>query len=109
MSKAKALRGDPISWTTTAQFSCLVVRNDGNRLTLAMSAIGDRWHVVALETPVETRTLKDLFDSHAHKEVGTYGSPTEAIAAAESFAGAWLRDFKSTRTEQCACEEMEDT
>ncbi len=95
-----------MQWSTAAQFVCTVTR-ENVRLGVACQLVGDRWQVLALTTPVTTETAEDLFQDHSHKLVGTYASPTAAIAAGEGFARAWLRDFKATRfADGCECDEI---
>ncbi len=103
--KPKPVEPVIIAWATQAQFFASVSR-DGLKLGVVCQLMGSKWQVLALTTPDATTTVDELFENHAHKVVGFYDSPTEALTAAESFARAWHRDFKATRANDCTCEEM---
>jgi hypothetical protein len=95
-----------LDWHAQAQFIGIANR-DSLKLAIAVSAVGSGWQVVAIVTKEDIRTTEELFDDHSHKVVGNYPSPAQAFEAAESFAGAWLKDSASTRAaEKCACDEL---
>ncbi len=86
-------------------FTAFVAR-DGTRLAVNINQHSDRWLVMALTGPDGAETPDEVFADHSHKTVGSYDTPKEAFDAAESFARAWLKNFKSTRSRACDCDEL---
>lgn len=108
MSKKKVEAGVVMQWMPVSGFTLPVEREDGRKLAVSVWLKDVAWAVLALETklPMDDEAI---LDDHAHKIVGTYPTPGAAFEAAESFARAWLKDFKATRSKQCECAELSTT
>jgi hypothetical protein len=96
---------EPFEWRAGIQLA-VVVTGPTSRVIVTVLKYTDadtEWFVGAVESPLGA----DILEDHAHKIVGKYKSLTEALAAGESFGRAWLKGFKATKMDACACEEIE--
>jgi len=93
------------AWRLEAQLRKFFDRED-LLLLLVINEAPVGYAVVALEIPKEAAngSVEDVFDVHAHKFVGNYETLGNAMKAADSFGEAWVKSYKSTRSEQCDCE-----
>ncbi len=94
-----------MNWSTQAQFYSIVEGKE-SRLIMIVQPFQQGWQVLALTTSLGTKTPEEVFDDHAHKIVGQYPYPVEAIEAAESFANAWVKKIKPTKSRRCECKEI---
>ncbi len=98
-------------WGTTAIFQLQVTREDA-RLVCIVQLSGNglgssAWRVLAIQTPITTKSVEEVFDSHAHQIIGDYSSVPAAFEGAESFARAWVKKFKAASFKpECACAEI---
>jgi hypothetical protein len=82
-------------------------RGDGRTLLLFCND-ADGWMVGAIETSTSATEgdSAGVLDDHNHKVVGRYETIREALDAADSFAEAWLKNWKATRSNKCDCGEI---
>lgn len=107
----KKVRSDlpPLAWQTHASFYLTTVGQE-RTLSIFVACRGADWLVAAIETPKDATTPESVFDSHAHKIVGSYDSAGEAFQAAESFRASWWKGHKaSSFREVCACDEIDSS
>ncbi len=111
---AKPLAAKPeMVWTSNAMFQLTASREDARLACvvqpMAASDGSTVWQVIALQTPTGAQSLEQVFDAHSHKIVGAYETIPAAFEAAESFAKAWVKEFKSASFKtECACNEISD-
>ncbi len=81
-----------LDWTTSTQFVGTVVVGS-RRLVLSLTFVLGQWQVLALVgTLVAERIEGMILDERAHKLIGEFASPVEALQRAESYAAAWFLD-----------------
>lgn len=99
-----------LDWAVSAQWLAKVGERDGRTLAVGVATLAGKksgWAVFGLDTPADAGSTADVLDDHAHKMIGEYATPGEAFGAAESFARAWLRGFRSCKIERCDCVELD--
>ena len=94
-------------WRSSVQLFVHAMRADGKVLLCnVLTYDNDRWIVGAVETSAAAIVEGGVFSDHGHKAIGTYPDLRMAMNAAESYARAWQRKFKSTRAPACTCDEI---
>ncbi|MHB8107727.1 MAG: hypothetical protein ACYDH4_09935 [Candidatus Cryosericum sp.] len=88
---SRRLKTPGLNWSSIGSFYAEVTQA-GRRLVLQTAPIPPtgKWTVIALESGI-VDTVDAVFDDHAHKNLGTFRTPFEAIAAAELYAASWVR------------------
>lgn len=104
MKKLKVVPG--FSWRVNAQFMT-VLHLEKDSLSIVVQEHDGMWLVLSLETATKnTHNIDAVFDNHAHKHVGNYQTPAEALSAAESFGKSWLKKHKVSLHSTCDCSEI---
>lgn len=103
-SRAKTAQPDVsrTDWVASMLLTKAVVAR-GRRLVVMTSADGK---AVAVESSADADSAEAIFGEHSHKVIGAYGSLQKALTACDSYAEAWLKGFKSTKSKSCACDEI---
>jgi hypothetical protein len=92
-------------WVSSATFMRLTERADGLKLGVIVQQSGQKWFVLAVETPGED--VETILATHAHKAIGTFGGPLEAFVEGEHYAERWRdRAVSAPPLEPCACPEI---
>ena len=102
--KATKIRKKGLRWGVTAVYIGTVMRSDGRVLTFTMSWDESEQHyiVVAVETRSKVDTVDDIFEDHAHQNLGPVGTELEAKKQSADYAADWL-EKSAEPAEPCDC------
>lgn len=90
-------------WGTAATV-WLNVKGHGKALALTCMRDRTEWCIIAVESSA-TDSLRAIFRDHAHAQLPSQPDLRAAIAIAERYAKAWLRDPR-TALATCGCGEI---
>jgi hypothetical protein len=91
------------TWSTQAGFVYCVDSVAEKLMCFVTLQSQGLWGAMALSRPLDATSEQDVLDAHAHQMIGSYASAVEALRATESFAAAWLKDHRATRSARCPC------
>jgi hypothetical protein len=95
-----------IDWMPYGGYICNavdVVRN--RRLAVTVMLAGDTWRAIAVESANDTAgDLDAVLADHAHKMIGEWDNPRDALTDSEAYALRWLGE--SPTSDRCDCGEI---
>jgi hypothetical protein len=102
-----------MGWTVMSQLH-LTVASGNRRLAVVLAPIpgSTTWLVSAVESSSTAKTLSDVFDEHAHQDLGKVEGMRKGIEVAETFAQQWQRGHQSPLgrglgSKACPCPEIQ--
>lgn len=96
-------RDGSLNWIEVTLVSA-IVKTKTRRLVLSVAQREGRWSAIAIEGSASAETPGEVFDDHAHVDLGKADTLQEAEKIAEKYAKEWLRGRRVE--ERCLCEDI---
>jgi len=93
-----------LRWTSSSSFMASVTSGDRRLGVIVQTHELIGWAVMALEFHKTADSPESVFQDHAHKNLGKFGTVAEAFAKAEEYAKTWLEGC--VEHDPCTCEEI---